>query len=316
MHAFVRATGTRPALRGLCTSTMVTLTSSSGEVHNFPVAFVRENINSAWDPHSLQRVDNQMWDVSAVLSSEPLTPSSWRLTFNDGAVGDFHLPPTQGDVDIEDQSKVIWGGSAFVPGDAVSSLLSSRAADGGIRFSWDELQIDEHISPERAASQLGEGRANISRDAATARAALIEATHRYGIAMIDGVPTEPNMCIMFADATVGAVETTNFGYKFVLKSVEDPINLAYDSIHLQHHTDVPYCRDCPDLALFHCLSNADEGGDSLWLDGFACAEELRRTDPAAFALLTRVQVRHMDKTDKWDLQASATATKYVSTSFE
>ena len=69
-------------------------------------------------------------------------------------------------------------------------------------------------------------------------------------------------------------------------------------------TTRPQPRKCPDVALFHCLNNADKGGDSLWLDGFACAEELRRTDPAAFELLTKVQVRHMDITDKWDLQAS------------
>ena len=90
----------------------------------------------------------------------------------------------------------------------------------------------------------------------------------------------------------------------MIKSVKDPHNLAFDSIYLQHHTDFTYCRKCPDVALFHCLQNADKGGDSLWLDGVACAEELRRTDPAAFDLLTKVKVRHMDVTDKWDLQAS------------
>jgi hypothetical protein len=93
-------------------------------------------------------------------------------------------------------------------------------------------------------------------------------------------------------------------YKFVIKNVDEPHNLAFANIQLQHHTDFPYCDKVPDVALFHCIQNATEGGDSLWLDGFAVAEQLRREDPAAFKLLCNVPVAHQDITDKWDLRAT------------
>ena len=90
----------------------------------------------------------------------------------------------------------------------------------------------------------------------------------------------------------------------MIKNVDEPHNLAFDNIWLQHHTDFTYCDKVPDVALFHCIQNATEGGDSLWLDGFAVAEQLRREDPAAFQLLSDVPVAHQDITDKWDLQAT------------
>ena len=38
-----------------------------------------------------------------------------------------------------------------------------------------------------------------------------------------------------------------------------------------------YLKKVPDVALFACIANAESGGDSLWADGFALAERLRRT---------------------------------------
>jgi alpha-ketoglutarate-dependent taurine dioxygenase len=290
------------------TETCYTLDTPHGLV-TFPNHFLRENIKTAWDSNSLQRVDFNMWNDNVVQKCTKLSPTSWKLAFDDGTVGEFHLPPQTDNyvVDIELQPQVIWGGSVSkTSSDDILKKLSTRYSKGtgGIRFDWNELNIDRDTSSKLAAEQLGEGRAKLQRSSASARSALIEATHKYGMAIIDHVPCIPDQGIKLADAVVGAVETTNFGYKFVIKSVHEPHNLAFDSIYLQHHTDFTYCGKCPDVALFHCLNNADRGGDSLWLDGFACAEELRRKDPAAFDLLTKVNVRHMDITDKWDLQAS------------
>ena len=301
-------------------STIATLTAPSGTTLDFPVDFLRENISSAWDAHSLQRVDNKMWHVSQVLTSKSLTETSWELTFDDGVTGTFHLPAQEARKDVEDYPRTLWGGDATessgpLASTAMLQLLSQRHEQGGLRFSWKELEIENVLdtTTQLQPEQLGEGRANLSPSAALARSALIEATHTYGMAMVDGVPRQPNQGVLFADRVVGAVETTNFGYKFVIKSVNEPHNLAFDSISLQHHTDFTYCKKPPDVALFHCLNNADEGGDSLWVDGFACAEELRRVEPDAFALLTQISVQHMDVTDKWDLQASHATIEVEST---
>lgn len=118
----------------------------------------------------------------------------------------------------------------------------------------------------------------------------------------------------------------------MIRQVADAHNLAFDNIALQQHTDFTYIENVPDVALFHCIrvcrmllrrlvypllfsgrrliitdtarKNADTGGDSLWTDSFALAEELRRTDPEAFELLATTEVDHIDLTDKWDMRAT------------
>lgn len=45
------------------------------------------------------------------------------------------------------------------------------------------------------------------------------------------------------------------------------------------------------------------GGNSLWLDGFALAEDFRKQYPDDFQVLAKTQILHMDITDKWVLEA-------------
>jgi gamma-butyrobetaine dioxygenase len=176
--------------------------------------------------------------------------------------------------------------------------------DEVLRFQYNDIMGDMTKEGTRAAEQLGEGRAHLPLKTVRARMSLIEAMQKYGIAIITGAPAQPDVGKVIADAVVGAVETTAFGYKFVIKQVDDPHNLAFDSIALQQHSDFTYLKKVPDVALFHCIQNADIGGDSLWVDGYAVAEELRRVDPAAFDVLVSTPVRFVDLTDKWDMRAT------------
>jgi hypothetical protein len=278
-----------------------TLALSNGQTFPFHVSFLRENLGVAFDATSLQRTTNNLPTDLELLSAVSNGDCSWHLTFSDQASGTFHLPPAC-EVDIEALPRSIWGVNSI---ENVEQQLATSHAEGGIRFHWSDLAIDEECTDDtRAAEQLGAGRAILTQDAASARVSMIEAVHTYGIALLDGVPCEPDQGVRLADNLIGAVETTNFGYKFVIKSVKDPHNLAFGHQWLQHHTDFTYCRKVPDVALFHCIQNADEGGDSLWLDGFACAEALREEDEEAFQILCQTPVSHMDITDKWDLRAT------------
>jgi len=179
--------------------------------------------------------------------------------------------------------------------------------DGPLRFKFDALMGLNATGGEedaaKASEQLGEGRALLAPKVAATRMRLFEAIRTYGMAIIEGAPVAPDAGRLIADHLVGAVETTVFGYKFVIKKVGEPHNLAFDSISLQQHTDFTYLKKVPDVALFHCISNAESGGDSLWADGFALAEELRRMDPQAFRLLSETSVLFIDVTDKWLLEA-------------
>jgi hypothetical protein len=133
-----------------------------------------------------------MWNDNVVQKCTKLSPTSWKLAFDDGTVGEFHLPPQTDNyvVDIELQPQVIWGGSVSkTSSDDILKKLSTRYSKGtgGIRFDWNELNIDRDTSSKLAAEQLGEGRAKLQRSSASARSALIEATHKYGLAIIDHV---------------------------------------------------------------------------------------------------------------------------------
>ncbi len=89
---------------------------------------------------------------------------------------------------------------------------------------------------------------------------------------------------------LGRVLETNYGEVFDVRSVPQPENLAYSDLGLGLHTDNPYRDPVPGFQALHVLAASPEGGESLFADGFALAEQVRATDPGAFSLLTRTAV--------------------------
>jgi alpha-ketoglutarate-dependent taurine dioxygenase len=67
-----------------------------------------------------------------------------------------------------------------------------------------------------------------------------------------------------------------------------------------------YARDPPGLQIFTMVQPAVEGGESVFGDGFAVADELRSTDPEAFQVLCNTirTYRSVDKETGWHLKAS------------
>lgn len=111
-----------------------------------------------------------------------------------------------------------------------------------------------------------------------------------GIGFLRGVPAEPGR-IYDVVRLFGFVRETNYGRLFDVKAVDRPNNLAYTDRGLPPHTDNPYRDPVPGLQALHCLRPAPEGGESLFVDGFAAADDLRRSDPAAYELLAGTPVR-------------------------
>jgi gamma-butyrobetaine dioxygenase len=117
------------------------------------------------------------------------------------------------------------------------------------------------------------------------RAASLDAVATLGFALLRGAPVAPGTVLTVA-GTFGFVRETNYGKLFDVRVVADPANLAFTSRAIAPHTDNPYRDPVPTLQLLHCLRDADLGGDTGLVDGFAAAAALRRADPASFALLT------------------------------
>jgi gamma-butyrobetaine dioxygenase len=89
---------------------------------------------------------------------------------------------------------------------------------------------------------------------------------------------------------------------FEVISKPDPNNLAYTSVALPLHTDLPNQEVPPGFQFLHCLANEAVGGGSIFADGFALAEDLRRDDPDAFRLLCDVPIPYRFHDDDADIQ--------------
>jgi [2-(trimethylamino)ethyl]phosphonate dioxygenase len=135
-----------------------------------------------------------------------------------------------------------------------------------------------------------------------AEAQWLQAIADQGIAFLRGVPTQDGQLLEVA-RLVGYVRETNYGRIFDVRSVVNPHNLAYSDRGLGVHTDNPYREPVPGLHILHCMQADDEGGESLFVDGFAVALELQVQDPQAFDTLTRVRVPFAFRDDCADLRA-------------
>ena len=131
---------------------------------------------------------------------------------------------------------------------------------------------------------------------------LIQLT-KYGIATIKGVPQESDTVIKLPELLgLGPVWSSLFGSPFKVQNKKNKSkNHAYTGKELPLHTDIPYYSQPPGVFLFHCISNKCEGGESFYVDSFACINEFRKRYPEEFKILTTVEVTFRDLQDDWHL---------------
>jgi alpha-ketoglutarate-dependent taurine dioxygenase len=110
-----------------------------------------------------------------------------------------------------------------------------------------------------------------------------------GIAFLSEVPSN-DFGILEAAHFAGRVLETNYGLVFDVRSVAQPENLAYSDLGLGLHTDNPYREPVPGFQMLHAVLASPDGGESLFGDGFAIAEDLRAASPDVFAALTTTPV--------------------------
>ena len=120
--------------------------------------------------------------------------------------------------------------------------------------------------------------------------AWLAAVRRYGFSCATGGPVDSGALLRVVDL-FGYVRETNYGKWFEVRTEVNPTNLAFTGLGLQAHTDNPYRDPVPTLQILYCLENSVVGGDSIVVDGFACALRLRDEAPRAFELLTNYCAR-------------------------
>ncbi|MDT3312707.1 gamma-butyrobetaine dioxygenase [Pseudomonas sp. rhizo66] len=128
-------------------------------------------------------------------------------------------------------------------------------------------------------------------------AALLQwllAVRDIGLTQVRGVPTESGSLKLIAQR-ISFIRESNFGVLFNVQSKADADSNAYTAFNLPLHTDLPTRELQPGLQFLHCLVNDAEGGESIFIDGFAIADALRSEDPASFQALCEISVEFLNK---------------------
>ena len=129
-------------------------------------------------------------------------------------------------------------------------------------------------------------------DCVTQSSALKDALQtlkRFGILIIDGMEDSRDASRKFADL-IGFERQTNVGVMFEVVSKPEPNNLAYTSIALPLHTDLPNQELIPGYQFLHSYRNTATGGESVFADGFRICADFEKESPAEFELLKSVSI--------------------------
>ncbi|XP_062127270.1 trimethyllysine dioxygenase, mitochondrial [Drosophila sulfurigaster albostrigata] len=120
---------------------------------------------------------------------------------------------------------------------------------------------------------------------------LIASLVRYGIIFIDDVSPTPTMTEL-ALRRIFPLMKTFFGEMWTFSDKKDHADTAYTQLYLGSHTDNTYFCDAAGLQALHCIEHSGDaaGGENFFVDGLHVVHELRRQYPAAYELLTRVEV--------------------------
>ena len=130
------------------------------------------------------------------------------------------------------------------------------------------------------------------------------AVRDIGLTQVRGVPTEPGSLKRVAQR-ISFIRESNFGVLFNVQSKADADSNAYTAFNLPLHSDLPTRELQPGLQFLHCLVNDADGGESIFVDGFAIAETLRQEDPEAFDALCRIPVEFRNKDRRSDYRCLA-----------
>jgi gamma-butyrobetaine dioxygenase len=127
-----------------------------------------------------------------------------------------------------------------------------------------------------------------SQSPATLRDALLTAK-RFGLLIVEGLDDDPAAGEAFGDL-IGFKRETNFGVMFEVINKPDPNNLAYTSMALPLHTDLPNQEVIPGFQFVHSYRNGARGGENVFADGFRICADLESQQTQEFELLKRTPI--------------------------
>ena len=244
----------------------------SGELAYFNHYWLRDNCSTSFDPETRERV----FDIFHL--AQPPHPSSAHVA--------------------NDALEIVWSGenhtSRYPLGWLESYSKGERRADPAElkRVSW----YGDHY-PKMARFAHADLMADRQLVAQWLRAMLVE-----GVSLVTEMP-DSDQALTDLVKLMGQVRPTFFGDYFDVRTHIAPTNLAYTAKALELHTDVPAEDLAPGVQFLHCRANSVEGGENLFLDGLAVANDLREQFPEDFKLLSETAVPFYFEHDNQDVRA-------------
>ncbi|MEQ8443752.1 MAG: TauD/TfdA family dioxygenase [Alphaproteobacteria bacterium] len=123
-----------------------------------------------------------------------------------------------------------------------------------------------------------------------------------GIAIVTDLPDTDEALEQLANR-VGIVRPCIDGYFLDIEAKPDGHSLSFTDAALEIHTDIPSEELAPGIQFLHCRANTVAGGQSLFVDGGAVAEDFRREYPDEFAILSQNDMPFYYDHDSYDLRA-------------
>ena len=281
-----------------------------------------ESIVSDWrtfsTPHHIERAAAAGEDV-AVAWSDGRTTRHHKFWLRDNcACGQCYLPLTReqlfeivdapADLAVAEAARadgrlaVVWSDghrSVYEPG-----WLRAHAGDEASRRERRESRQRPFIWGREYADRLQSfAYADIMADD-SALLAWLDALKSSGMTLVADVPAE-HEALLKPIARISHLRETNFGRVFDVKSKPEADSAAYTAVLLPPHTDLPTRELQPGVQFLHCLVNDATGGESVFVDGFAIAEAMRREAPEAFRVLTTTPMAFWNRDSRTDYRWAA-----------
>lgn len=111
-----------------------------------------------------------------------------------------------------------------------------------------------------------------------------------GLGIVQGVTATPSSTEEAVTTLAPTMDSIYGKFSVVSSNSLDHEDFSYTNIALEAHNDNTYWNDPAGLQFFHIISHDGNGGETLLVDGFRCANNLRAKAPEAFDLLCKVPV--------------------------
>ena len=247
----------------------------SGATSNFSYFWLRDNARDpvSFDSHSHQR------ELFTAMVPANIRPEHLQLS----ADGDsFQIKWPELDTIAEYDSSFL---SMYRHPTTVTAVPAPTLWDAN-SLSGDSIRIDFALA---------------TRD--DGNAALLKILADYGFALITDCPCEQRSVAKIAN-NIGYIRETIFGGLWEFEANATMADSAYTPKELRPHTDSTYSLDAPGLQLLLCLTYDATGGESIMVDGFSVAHQLKQNDSELYKEMSRIEVTGVYKGDGTILEAS------------